>query len=85
MPLKCVTNLHALFNFVLALYVVLGLVVNPFDVHRCSRLITAQDSHEAMALGTALCVRDLVRKQRLLHLASGCKLSVHVFARFASP
>ena len=84
MPLEWVTNLHASVALVLALDVVFGLV-NPLDIHRCSRLLTTQDAHEAMALCTALRTRDLVREKRLLHLASGCELSVHVFARLASP
>ena len=54
MPLECVTTLHAAINLILALDVVLGLIVGPLNVHRCSRLVTTQDAHEAMALSTAL-------------------------------
>ena len=54
MPLKCVTTLHAAVNLVLALNVVLGLVVDPLYIHRCSWLVATQDAHEAMALRTAL-------------------------------
>ena len=85
MPFVSVTTLHAAVNLILALDVVLGQIICPLNVHRCSRLLTTQDAHEAMALCTALRTRDLVREERLLHLASGCELSVHVFARLASP
>ena len=60
MPLECGTTLHAAVNLVLALDIVLGLIIDPLDVHRCSRLFTTQDAHEAKALSTALLMRDLV-------------------------